>query len=497
MKQTLMLFLSANHLHAQYMENGKIKQQQEFANTQEGRDDFSIYVTSKKYPTYLLTDLIEEDFRNEIVPHLFGGSRTALLNRKFDQFYRSTPFQQATFLQRQKSGRRDDDMLFSALTNPILITPWLNILLSHQVPLAGIYSVPQISAPLIKNHPSNYLLLISWEKYSGLRQTYFSQHRLQISRLTTVHGNTMYHEAVVDELARTYKYLKSLSLLPSGQFLDVLILCHSNDRTLLQNELPNHPDVNYDFADIEDVGRQLKIDGHMNDSDASQIFLQQLATSPPKTSYANSTHTHFYSLWLLRRALNFTSITLLAVTILWSTSSLWQSSNDSSETLILQTQAQDNLNEVQKIISSFPNTYAPAADMKAAVLVKNKLDLSNPYPSDILIPVSTILGRHYRIELDEISWKTDPSEPVEPNTQPEVPAQVINLKGHLKDFAKDYRSALNYLDSFQQNLMSAGYKVTVLSRPLDITPSGEITDKKQLSDGTLGFALKISRRPSI
>src|SRR3990167_6907756 len=160
----LLLFLSADHLHAQIMERGKIITQHEFTDSSEGQENFAEFLKTAKHPAYLLVDLIEEDFRQETIPHLFGSNRSALLERKFDQFYRGTPFRQATLLQRQKTGRRDDDMLFSALTNPSLIKHWLDILLAQQTPLAGIYSVPQISAPLVKDHPAEHLLLISWEK---------------------------------------------------------------------------------------------------------------------------------------------------------------------------------------------------------------------------------------------------------------------------------------------------------------------------------------------
>ncbi len=288
MSQCLLLFLSADRLHAQLMAGGKIAAQQEFSDSPEGRENFAVFLKEIKCITYLLADLIEEDFRQETVPHLIGGSRTALLQRKFEQFYHGTPFHQATLLQRQKTGRRDDDMLFSALTNPSLINPWIDILRAQQTPLAGIYSVPQISAPLVKDHPSNHLLLISWEKYSGLRQTYFSEHRLQVSRLTPIHNDMSFQEAVVKELARTYQYLKSLSLLPPGQTLDVRLLGHSHDLIELQLELPRSADMHYDFVDLADLARQLKIDCRFDDSDASQIFLHQLAASPPKTHYAAS-----------------------------------------------------------------------------------------------------------------------------------------------------------------------------------------------------------------
>lgn len=495
MKHALLLFLSADHLHAQHMADGHIAVQRDFIDSAEGRGNFTSFLKSIKCPTYLLTDLIEEDFRHEIVPHLSGGSRTALLQRKFDQFYRNTPFHQATLLHRQKTGRRDDDMLFSALTNPSLITPWLNIMLAQQIPLAGIYSVPQISAPLVKDHPSNHLLLVSWEKYSGLRQTYFSGHHLQVSRLTPVHAELTFQDAVVRELARTYQYLKSLSLLPSGQSLDVLILCHNDDRAELQDKLPRNSDMHYDFADIAEVGRQIKINSRFTDSDASQIFLHQLAAHPPKSNYANASHTHHFNLSRIKRYLNLTSAILLAGVTLWGARNFWQSVSDTAEAAALRAQSQQTLNEVQRVTLTFPNTYAPAADMKAGVSVMRKLSLYSPTPLDIMSPVSAVLDRHPQIQLDELAWQMSAAEPVASNTLADVPARIVTLKGRMVDFGSDYRAVLAYLDSFQRDLTAQGYQVTVLTKPFDASPSGSIADQRETRPGALVFSVRISRRP--
>jgi len=460
MKNALLLFLSADQLHAQFMANGKIATQRDFPNSTSGHEEFTSFLNAVTCPTYLLVDLIEEDFRQETVPHLIGSKRTTLLQRKLEQYYRGSPFHQTTLLQRQKSGRRDDDMLFSALTNPSLITPWLNIMLALKIRLAGIYSVPQISAPLVKNHPSDYLLLISWEKFSGLRQTYFSKHRLQISRLTPVYTERSFNDAVVKELTRTYQYLKSLSLLPSGQTLDVRILCHRNDLNLLQAGLPDTPDMRYDYADIEEIGKQLNIDYLFTDSDASQIFLQHLAARPPKSHYANASHTHYHALWQLKHTINLTSGALLAGALLWGAFDFWQSSGDASEAEALKIQAQHTMGEVQKIMLTFPSTYAPAVDMKSAVTVMRKLDQYSPAPLDVLKPVSAALDRYPQIKLDDLAWQIDATEPVAPGTLADVPAQVITFKGHLTDFANDYRAMLNYLERFQGELAAQGFQVT-------------------------------------
>lgn len=495
MKHSLLLFLSADHLHAQHMAGGQIAVIRDFVDTTQGREEFASFLKSVNCPVYLLTDLIEEDFRHELVPHLIGRNRTALLNRKFDQFYRGTPFRQATLLNRQKTGRRDDDILFSALTNPSLITTWVDIILAQKTPLVGIYSVPQISAPLIKNNPSDHVLLVTWEKFSGLRQTYFSKQHLQISRLTPVHDDLTFHDAVVNELARTFQYLKSLSLLPSDQTLDVLILCHSDDRKELQGKLPETADMRYNLADISEIGKELKLDYHFSDSDASQIFLHHLASHPPKSNYANATHTHFHSLGRLRAVLYLASGLLLTGVLLWSANSLLQSSEDAKEAALLKAGVQQTMSEVQQITKAFPNTYAPAGDMKAGVSVMRKLNQYSPAPLDIMRPISTSLGRYPQIQLDELSWQMSAKEPVASNTLADVPAQVILLKGRMVDFANDYRAVLNYLESFQRDLNEKGYQVTVLTKPFDASPSGSIPDQREALSNTLTFSVKISRRP--
>jgi hypothetical protein len=496
MKNALLLFLSADRLHAQLMTDGKIALQRDFTDAPEGRGNFESFLQTVKCPTYLLADLIEEDFRHEIIPHLSGRSRKALLQRKFDQFYRGTTFHQATLLQRQKSGRRDDDMLFSALTNPALITPWLNIMLAQQTPLAGIYSVPQISAPLVKDHPSNHLLLISWEKFSGLRQTYFSDHHLQISRLTPVHAELTFRDAVIKELSRTYQYLKSLSLLPSGQILDVRILCHVADRNELQHKLPDDADMRYDFADIEKVGKQLNIDYHFTDSDASQIFLHQLATNRPKTNYASAEHTRYQTLRQLRHALNWSAGVLLLASVLWAAGTVLKSSVDAAETESIDMQTQRILKEAQQITQSFPSTHAPAADMKAGVTILRKLDQYSPIPKSILKPISTVLDHFPKIELNELSWQSSAKEPVASNTLADVPAQVITLKGTLQDFDNNYRAALAYLDRLQFELSKSGYQVTVLTKPLDVSPGSSLADQREANEKELGFSFKLAWRPA-
>jgi hypothetical protein len=497
MKNCLLLLLSTNHLHAQHMVAGNIADQREFSDSADGRADFADFLRTLHCPTYLLTDLIEEDFRLETIPHLIGKSHRALLQRKFDQFYRGTPFQQATLLQRQKTGRRDEVMLFSALTNPNLITPWVDILLEHKIPLAGIYSVPQISAPLVQDNPSNHLLLITWNKFAGLRETYFSSHRLHISRLTPTSNGLTFQDAVVGELGRTYQYLKSLSLLPAGQVLDVRIVGHSSDLIQLQTRLPRSADMRYDFIDLATLAKNLGIATQIHDSDANQIFLRQLAVHQPKSQYGNAAHTHYFSLWQLRRILFWASCALVAGSLLWALQAMFlQDTPDQVAVDAIKQQILGVQNETRRILQSLPKTDVPAADIKSAVTTLRTLHQRSSPPQQFLMPLSQVMNRYPKIQLDELAWQSSATEPVADHTAAEFSAQVMTFKGHLDDTSTNYRLALDYLDQFQHALEKQNYQVTVLTRPFDVSPQGSLSDLHDTDKPARGFALKLVWRPA-
>jgi len=500
-----LLFLGADSFHAYTWKDGALSVEQRFADNPEGKEQFAAFLQNHPDPAYLLTDLIEEDFRHETVPHLRGGERTALIQRKFEQYYRNTPFRQALSLQRRKEGRRDDDMLFSGLTNPALILPWLNAMLAHSTPLAGIYSVPNISAPLIKDIPFNHLLLLSWEKHAGLRETYFDAKLLRFSRLTPIKNDKLFSETVVIEAARTQQYLKSLSLLPPGQALNVCIICHADDRREMEARLNDDTDMHYVYLDIRELGQRIKSKTDFADSDATPLFLHLLATKPPQNHYAAAAHTHFFQLLQLRRSLLWLGAALTAASLLWSAANVLEGSwlNDENESL--KVQAKKLSQQAQQIIRNFPSTIAPASDMKTAVLLVRKLGNYSPTPQVILDGISKTLDAFPLIRVDKLSWQTSaaPDTLIPNTTSPSgaatnSPAQVITLSGELTEFAAgDYRNALNYLERFQQALTQRGYSVTALTLPLDISPKGSIaTGVGGDNAKPAQFSLKIIWRPA-
>jgi hypothetical protein len=497
MSRKTLFFLSSDKFHVQISKHGTLSKPVYFLNSAEGLEQLSEFLRTHHDPTYILVDLIEEDFRHEVVPHLTGANHQALVQRKFEQYYRNTPFRLARKQRRQIDGRRDDELLFSALTNPSRITAWLELLLLHETPIAGIYSLPHASIPLVKEIEYDQLLLLSWEKDAGLRQSYYYNKRLRFSRLTPLDPNTTFAEAVATETERTYQYLQSLSLAARGEQLMAHIICHAQDKPLLDASLSSSENIQYAYIDLQQLGKRLKSKYTFADSDATPLFLHLLATKPPRGNYANAVHTHFYRLWQAQRGLFGLAAATAIVCLLWSAVSFMQWSGVETEVDSYKMQTSRIMEQTQQITQGFQNTpqngdgtNVPASDMKTAVTLFRKLQFYSVPPQKILQGLTTALDSFPRIRTLKIGWQASNL----PGSN--YPSQVITFNGELADFGKSYRSALDYLERFQQALTRAGYTVTPIKMPLDFSSKGSISaDIREGADKPSEFALKIIWRP--
>ena len=118
-----------------------------FESTEEGFRKFKQYLdNSAKTPTSLLLDVIEEDFRKDIIPHVYGKDRKSVISRLMDRHYRSSRHYTYYEIQgRQRSGRKDDEILLAAITNPEMVRTWVRIIEECDVPLSAVLSVSLMS----------------------------------------------------------------------------------------------------------------------------------------------------------------------------------------------------------------------------------------------------------------------------------------------------------------------------------------------------------------
>ena len=63
--------------------SGQLSEAMTYAADEHGLRAFTEYLTaSPLLPTYFLVDLVEEEFRQETIPHVFGSDRRALIRTR-------------------------------------------------------------------------------------------------------------------------------------------------------------------------------------------------------------------------------------------------------------------------------------------------------------------------------------------------------------------------------------------------------------------------------
>ena len=262
-------FVTTGRLRAHHFD-GQLSDPLEFSADEQGLTDFSQYL--QQYPSEsvaVLVDVVEEDFREDTIPHVFGSDRKSVLSTKLNRIFRDTTYSHTLFQGREsEGGRRDDRVLFTALIRPDLLAPWMGQLSKYKVPVAGIYSLPLLSGQLCKQLKieNRYVLLVSLQSSGGLRQTYFQDGLLRVSRLAVLPDSSSekYTAVLLNEIERFRRYLNSLRLLPTDEALDVHIL--GTDR--VSEEIERHSQTSitahHHVLSLRDVAKKIGIKGDFN-----------------------------------------------------------------------------------------------------------------------------------------------------------------------------------------------------------------------------------------
>jgi hypothetical protein len=132
----------------------------------------------------LIVDVAEEDYQLQQLPHTSGRAKAALLARKLDQFCRGLTYKAASDYGRLQNQARSDCYLFSVIRHDKSVQVWIALLQAADVKLAGIYMLPMLSEYVLRQHLQAIENVLLCERLtSGLRQTFFANGRLQMSRL--------------------------------------------------------------------------------------------------------------------------------------------------------------------------------------------------------------------------------------------------------------------------------------------------------------------------
>lgn len=511
----LLFYLTNSRLTAYRWEGRVLSAGLAFEHNENGWEKFSTWTAQgPRWPAHLLVDLIEEDFQRDTVPHVLGKARAALLERRLNQSYRDTPYRRATLQGREKDGRRDDRVLFSALTNATQIKPWTDVLLRHDVPLVGIHSVSLLGASLPARLGLDHgavLLVVRHE--CGLRQTFLHDGQLYFSRLTplTADDPQQIAKVLMDEIAKIRQFLASTRQLGRDQPLQVAIVA---DRHTL-GTLEAAGAGSHQLVPLDELVHHLGLKTPAESTHADTLYLLQVCTKGLAPHYVLPAARRFYRLWQTRLALNGLSVITLAAATLWTASNLLSSFNAVTEMRRLEADAAVLAARQQAVLASMPETDIDPHEMKLAVDLEELIARNAPSP----LPLVGLLGRaleaHPEIRLQRLYWRAGnldaaglpgatagggEAQPVVAADIgiPEATSQQLLIEGEVVPFDKDYRRALDSVNRFAVVLAEdPRLKVGVDQAPLDVKSAGVLSGEagREDAEAKASFVLKLSWNP--
>jgi hypothetical protein len=493
MTRKLLLHLTGERLCCWLWERGGLGRGPCFEHSADGLQDFSAWLEGRQdTPALMLADLVEEDFQRHVLPHVAGRAGMTMRERRLAQAWRDTPFRSAHVQDREPEGRRDDIVLFSALTNAAILQPWLDALEDQRVALAALYTPALLSAALLTEEAraEPHLLLVTGHA-AGIRQTYFQHGKVRFSRLAQAASSAE------QEAERTRQFLVGAHMLQRDTPLQVLAL-------LPLARIASAPAdsiaalLDWRVMPLEEAAARQKL-APSDDPDA--LFLGLAARLAPASHYPLGPRQRYYTFWRARQSLYASSAVMAACCLVWSTANVIGYTLARGHTAELRQETHGFSSAYRSSMSSMPPAVDKTANMRAAVQIAQMVARQGPWPQAVMAMLSEALERSPQIRLTQLDWRasapgalpvsasssfpgaaTSPAL-VTPQSSmligiPKAPPQQVRLQAEVLVEQDDYRSVLLSMNRFAQELArTPGMLVEIEQLPFDIRPNVKLAGK--------------------
>ena len=518
MREKLLICVSAQHATAAHWRAGRIAKLEQFGNDDKGHAAFREFLAPhSNVPVFVTVDAVEEDYRFETLPHSWGAERGQMVSRKLKQHYRNTPFIGAWLQGREPDKRRDDRYLFSALTNPEILSDWLRLIGGQDLPLAAIYLLPMVSVALVdKLQVKSPNLLVAAQHSGGLRLTFFRDRQFRLSRLTRGDGTkTDPVRLFAGEISNTRLYLHALRTATLDEHLTVLLLDRNDElEEVAATIMHENPALDCVRAGRADLASRLGIDPQLLSRTPDALYLQLLGLKPPIGDIAPVGVTIGYRRYRARRGVYAACAGIAAVAALWSIGNGWQAYEINSGTaeLAQQVAAQDAI--YQQITREFPPAPTTGENLKRAVEVARAIRESAREPVPMMALVSAALQDSPNVFLREFTWRYGYStekaseaaaaSPGTPNAARGAPLparrQSAYITGEIRPFRGDYRGAIQTIEALAARLRAhpSVAEVRTTKTPLDVSPTAVLsgnTLESRPDSGSAVFELAVVLKP--
>lgn len=457
-------------------------------------------------PTYILTDMVEEDFRIDSLAHTLGRDRHALFARHLARVYRGTEYRHAQVLGRDPKNKRKDEVLFSGLLNPEFADMWIGAMQHYKVPIAGIYSLPLLSIGLVKRiwDIKKDVLLITHHRESGLRQSFISGGQLRFSRLTPIPdelGVNDYASYLHAEIGKTKRYLSNLHLLSRDVILDVCVLSGGARLDALEAMRENETLTHYHMININEASKRIGYHDQHSEHECDELFAFLLAKNHRHNHYASDEQRFHFKMVRARQVLGGLCVAASVAGLLWSGSQIIDGlmyRQETFKTSALLATAEEQYTTVQ---ARLPQTEVAPEDMRLAVDAAKQLRQQRQDPQDLLARLGQELQRQPGLQIKQIDWfvSADLNAKVNPLAGEESESAVVTqydengepimamdgdgnslyqiaiIQGRVQPFEGNYSNAHQQIVDLLNRLRSRRMVVAeALELPLNTATSGRV-----------------------
>jgi len=505
------LYLTNTRLASLIARGGQIGERREFAVSEAGAAEFDAYLaTVAGVPIHFFTDLAEEDFRPDTIPHVGARDREAIVSRKLGQIFRNTPYRYAVLQGRDADGRRDDRVVYAAITNPDVVKPWLDLIEARAAPLAGMYSAAILGTRVIEalELTHAHTLLVHFSPGGALRQTYFRGGELRFTRLTPPdhEENRSLGSLLAEETTRTWQYLDNVRSFAVDDRLEVVVLAHPRDRPQIEPELTGFAQTAYRVLDTHQVAAKIGLKPPPSGSSAEEILVHLFGRRPIENHFASSEMRRHWTLRIARNAITLVSAGVLAIGIIFGGTNIVRIVfvSEVDQRTALEVSALNR--EYDQITRALPSFSVGGAAMRDAVTFYASFIQQFPSLGQFLVSLSGVLESHPNVRLAQVAWqatddpKVSPPMSVQPpRLPPPVKAigkgadvavrppgideaaagafagggyEVALLEATVSVPSHDFRAALAEVERLAADIRRIkGFQAEIVESPLDVRPS--------------------------
>jgi hypothetical protein len=513
-KINLLLVDADEVIHLRW-QGGKLTELEHYDSDDDNFDRFHVFLENDhKTPFVIVTDVIEEDFRTENVAHVTGADRKALITRKLNNLFRTTRYRTARVIGREKEGRKDDRILFTALTKPDMFEPWVARILAQKVPILAVTSAAYVMehfAQSLSMSNAPHLLVVNQEPNSGLRQTYLQKGRVIFGRLTPagVSRSNSFAELLLEQCDQTRKYLERIKQLPYDAPLQVYVFtpkAFTEERESIQDLL------HFKYRSIEELPLTRKINIERTQPGAlAYSLVSGLRKRAIPNVYAPDNTLRYLKIQRIRSAL----YTMSALAVLGAAIMVGPTLADAGSKLEQERQLNERiaplLVQYEQLTERFPMTPIQSAQMEIVVETHDRIAEQVVRPNEVLASLSEGLEASPDLRISGLSWVLE--EASAPATQdnfgatPSVSATqvvqqalldgraqlVITVRGVVRS-AASYRDAtaqvLTFVDALKE---SSGYEVTPLRLPINVASNSNVATTVDGSAARGEFSIEIRK----